>query len=216
MTFRSLRQLLRAPAYQQLLRDAEAAKRLQQAWQDSAGPNASATRPIEVRGDTLWVAAAGPALAQELLFRRQHILAKLNAHPDVRLPEEIRELRFSIARWYNPKGERSPNAFPSRAADRASSPDRELLSRNPLSPRLARDRAADDRLARNPGRPSPLDAKAGFDRWAAGVRQRSRNLPLCPRCQAPTPAAEIERWSVCAPCNALEKSFASDFNGERE
>ena len=71
MTFRSLHQILRAPAYQRLLRDAEAAEKLRQAWQESAGPQAIGTRPIDVRGDTLWVAVS------RLTFKHFDIFTKL-------------------------------------------------------------------------------------------------------------------------------------------
>lgn len=39
-----------------------------------------------------------------------------------------------------------------------------------------------------------------FQRWQAQVRQRSRDNPLCPRCQCPTPLKELQRWGLCGLC----------------
>ncbi|WP_460193046.1 DciA family protein [Thermosynechococcus sp. FA-CM-4201] len=39
-----------------------------------------------------------------------------------------------------------------------------------------------------------------FQRWQAQVRQRSRDYPLCPRCQCPTPIKELQRWGLCGLC----------------
>jgi predicted nucleic acid-binding Zn ribbon protein len=32
------------------------------------------------------------------------------------------------------------------------------------------------------------------------MRSRSQQLPLCPHCQCPTPAGELERWQMCSIC----------------
>lgn len=39
-----------------------------------------------------------------------------------------------------------------------------------------------------------------FQRWQTQVRQRSRDYPLCPRCQCPTPIKELQRWGLCGLC----------------
>ena len=46
------------------------------------------------------------------------------------------------------------------------------------------------------------DAQTAFQQWAQTLQARSRQLPLCPRCQCPTPASELQRWSICALCAA--------------
>ncbi len=33
-----------------------------------------------------------------------------------------------------------------------------------------------------------------------------RRPPICPRCQAPAPLAELDRWGVCSLCRAVELS----------
>lgn len=48
----------------------------------------------------------------------------------------------------------------------------------------------------------PEDAQTAFQNWAKTLQARSRQLPLCPRCQCPTPASELQRWSICALCAA--------------
>lgn len=48
----------------------------------------------------------------------------------------------------------------------------------------------------------PQDAQTAFQHWAKTLQARSRQLPLCPRCQCPTPASELQRWSICALCAA--------------
>ncbi|URR35184.1 DUF721 domain-containing protein [Thermosynechococcus sp. HN-54] len=51
--------------------------------------------------------------------------------------------------------------------------------------------------------PSVLPAatpQEAFQRWQAQVRQRSRDYPLCPRCQCPTPLEELQRWGRCGLC----------------
>ena len=37
---------------------------------------------------------------------------------------------------------------------------------------------------------------------ASMMRSRSRQLPLCPECQCPTPTGELHRWQVCSICAA--------------
>jgi predicted nucleic acid-binding Zn ribbon protein len=39
-----------------------------------------------------------------------------------------------------------------------------------------------------------------FHHWEAQMRSRSRNFPLCPQCNSPTPLGELARWTVCSLC----------------
>ncbi|MEM9220073.1 MAG: DUF721 domain-containing protein [Cyanobacteria bacterium P01_F01_bin.150] len=45
--------------------------------------------------------------------------------------------------------------------------------------------------------PTPVQT---FHDWAAKIQKRSQRLPKCPRCHAPTPVGELQRWSVCSLC----------------
>jgi predicted nucleic acid-binding Zn ribbon protein len=50
--------------------------------------------------------------------------------------------------------------------------------------------------------PAPLNWETAFQQWSAQIQHQSQHLPLCPHCHCPTPAPELERWSVCALCAA--------------
>ncbi|QLL29856.1 DUF721 domain-containing protein [Thermosynechococcus sichuanensis E542] len=49
--------------------------------------------------------------------------------------------------------------------------------------------------------PPAATPQEAFQRWQAQVRQRSRDCPLCPRCQCPTPIKELQRWGLCGLCS---------------
>ncbi|MDM7326014.1 MAG: DUF721 domain-containing protein [Thermosynechococcus sp. Uc] len=63
--------------------------------------------------------------------------------------------------------------------------------------------ATDDTLPKVGSLPSLAAAatpQEAFKRWQDQVRRRSRDYPLCPRCQCPTPIKELQRWGVCGLC----------------
>ncbi|WP_298616278.1 DUF721 domain-containing protein [uncultured Thermosynechococcus sp.] len=65
--------------------------------------------------------------------------------------------------------------------------------------------ATDDTLPKVGNLPTVAAAatpQEAFQRWQDQVRQRSRDYPLCPRCQCPTPIKELQRWGICGLCYA--------------
>jgi len=180
-------------------------------WPDVVGEIvARQTRPISLRGETLYVATASAAWAQTLVFERTQILNKLNAV----LSSPIQEIRFSTAHWAAQADELDQDSaqgvwvyHPSRV-DRAESqgaianarvwPDPDLGSRRATEPKRSEIRDDSDRCAR---KETPVET---FERWAEKVKLRSCALPSCPRCRCPTPIGELQRWQVCALCHALQ------------
>jgi len=155
-------------------------------WPDVVGPVVAAqTRPTNVYRGALKVATSSATWAQNLVFERQRILAKLNQA----LSFEITDIRFSPAQWQDTPLASFPGAHfqqelwqshPSRCSE---------LGQASLS--QGRSEARD--------RTTPL---AAFGEWAVAMQARSRQFPLCPECQCPTPTGELQRWQVCAICAA--------------
>jgi predicted nucleic acid-binding Zn ribbon protein len=127
----------------------------------------------------LQVATSSAAWAQNLAFERRRILEKLNAQ----IGSSLIDIRFSTAQWHNREE-----------------------STQPIDTWLAIWQDHPSRLPGEPAQPAsqPDDTnehpEEAFQSWADMVKRRSQHLPLCPRCQCPTPQGELERWSVCALC----------------
>jgi len=145
-----------------------------QSWSDLVGPNlARVSRPVKIDRNVLYVATSSSVIAQDLTMRRYDLLERIKGH----LQADFVDMRFSTAKW---------------RATRPKSPPQEVVDRvEPNIPPPA--------LNSNLSDPNPQIA---LDRLANIIRQRSRDLPLCPSCQAPTPIAELNRWQVCACCAA--------------
>ncbi len=154
-------------------------------WSDVVGPAVTAqTRPISIQRQVLQVATSSSAWAQNLMFERQRILAKLNG----RVSSPLTDIRFSTALWKRP--------LRSNAAADETSEQIKLWQAHPS--RVALPETEPSRLPNPPLR----DPKTAFDAWAKQVQARSRQLPLCPTCHCPTPPGELQRWAVCSLCAA--------------
>lgn len=153
-------------------------------WIEVVGPVVAAqTRPLTIQRGVLKVATASSAWAQNLVFERQRILAKLNGL----LPQPLEDIRFSHAQWESAK---TPLPLPGMEYQTTlwqQHPSRVSQAIGPAHP------------ARN-----ATDPLAAFRGWASMMRTRSQHLPTCPRCQSPTPPGELERWSMCAICVAKQ------------
>lgn len=180
----SLRRMLGGMEQRPEWRSRQQFQQLLSRWVGVVGPAvALQTRPTSIRRGVLYVATSNPVWAQNLMFERQRILAKLNAC----LPFALNEVRFSTAEWHNPSrlpsveldSEQVWQQHPSRLKERSSPPH----------PSDSGDRQAEGG-----------DAQTTFQRWAEQVQERSRHLPLCPECRCATPPGELERWSVCGLC----------------
>lgn len=135
------------------------------------------SRPVYLARETLWVATANSVWAQTLSLQRVSILRGLNKV----IPEKIKEVRFSAAKW---------SQTPISQVNLTS------RTSHPSSlPQLEGDNFQEQNLEKS-------TAKAALSAWIKTVETRSNTLPLCPRCQSPTPPGELDRWSICAFCLA--------------
>ncbi|MBD2165949.1 DUF721 domain-containing protein [Calothrix membranacea FACHB-236] len=156
-------------------------QRLLQCWAEVVGTVVAAhTRPLSIQRDVLRVATSSAAWAQNLTFTRQKLILKLNE----KLPTPLADIRFSTAGWQSsPEPEKPqitvlPREHPSYVGGESSSPDdTKSHTTNP---------------------------NAAFEHWAKVMQKRSHSLPLCPRCQCPTPPGELQRWQVCSLCAAKQ------------
>lgn len=187
---KSLDQILENVAGLPLAQKIKEHQQLLQAWQQAVGPAiAKVTRPLAIDRDILSIATASAVLAQDLTFKRRQILVKLNPL----LPTPVRDLRFSTQKW---------TETPTSNGRKCSAP----LSRSPLT-------EAQTLLPQHPSRidvptkqiistqnTSTISPQQAFQAWATRIQNQSKNWPLCPQCQSPTPPGELERWQVCGIC----------------
>ncbi|OUL29437.1 RNA-binding protein [Nostoc sp. T09] len=159
-------------------------QRLLQSWAEVVGVVVAAhTRPLSIQRDVLRVATSSAAWAQNLTFKRQTLLLKLNE----KLATSLMDIRFSTAGWQyspaaqKPQAEVLPREHPSYLGDLSTSSQE-------LAPNTA-----------NPNNPN-----AAFGHWARVMQERSHGLPLCPQCQCPSPPGELQRWHVCSFCAAKQ------------
>jgi predicted nucleic acid-binding Zn ribbon protein len=180
MAMKSLQQVLGGLDHQESWKGRRQFQQLLLCWGEVVGVAVAAqTRPIAIQRKALSVATSSSAWAQNLVFERHRILEKLND----RLALGITDIRFSTAQWHTQSLAPEP-------------PESVTVWKNHPS-RLVPDQAA-----------APLqnsaDPQSAFRDWARTMRSRAQDLPLCPDCQCPTPAGELERWSVCSLCAAKE------------
>ena len=159
-------------------------QRLLKIWSEAVGTLVAAhTRPLSIQGDVLRVATSSAAWAQNLTFERQPLLLKLNTL--LVLPAPLVDIRFSTAQWRLSK----------------DIPRKEQTVLLPEHPSYVSDRPKVEIDV-----PMKKNANAAFEYWAKTVQARSRNLPLCPQCESPSPNGELRRWGVCSLCAAKQFS----------
>ena len=145
-------------------------------WVEIVGAGVAAqTRPLSIQRDVVWVATSSAAWAQNLTFERKTILMKLNH----KLSTSLIDIRFSTAEW---------KSLPTTETQITIS-----ASEHPSY-------VADDLVPEKLVTSSLDNALGAFENWARMMQERSHYLPLCPQCQCPTPAGELERWNVCSLC----------------
>jgi predicted nucleic acid-binding Zn ribbon protein len=190
--FHSISSIVESFKRQELWDEKRAFDRLVRAWPDAVGANVSRqTRLVEIRQDVLYVATSHSVWAQQLGFQRKDILAKLNA----KLPRPLKDIRFSPGQWH-----RRPLTNSLRMTD-------EFLDHPCRWTGIETEEEWRDRAS--PPSP-PQTAREAFDLWAKKIQSRTRSLPLCPKCQCPTPPKELAYWSVCALCSPSLSSANSD------
>jgi predicted nucleic acid-binding Zn ribbon protein len=174
---RILRSLARQPEWESYRHYCQALE----AWKQVIPPRlVDRTRLVSRQNGVLSVATCSAVLAQELSLQRYSLLQKINRFLD----EPLEDLRFSSARWFD-----RPPAPPSNAIDNPA------ITSHPsyLPGENGKDRPREE----------PVSAKS-IERWTEKIRQRSLSWPPCPRCQAPTPSGEIDRWGCCAFCSVSD------------
>ena len=185
MSFNSLARLLEAIEKQPGWETYSQYRRLLGCWSEVVGEKvAPQTRPLYIARQVLWVATSSSVLAQELSLQRYSLQKKLNAH----LPQPLADIRFSSAKWHSQTTTRASAFSNSSSSDEQEHPSQLETAADLSSLNLTEE----------------SDPQAAFQRWAEIIRRRSRALPPCPQCQAPTPPGELQRWQVCACCAAKQ------------
>lgn len=181
MSFKSLNHIL--GVLQEQSRWQQPLQHLCKCWPEVVGAAVAAhTRPLSIGRSTLWVATSSAAWAQNLTFERQRILEKLNP----RLPSPLVDIRFSTAQWQVSKNRNSASASQAQTQ----------LRQHPSW-------LVEAAISRNNQRPVQ-NPNTAFQHWAKAMQARTHGLPLCPRCDCPTPPGELQRWAVCSICAARE------------
>ncbi|MBD2022135.1 DUF721 domain-containing protein [Leptolyngbya sp. FACHB-36] len=182
MALNSISQVLTGLEAQYQSPERQQLQRLLQCWVEAVGPAAATqTQPLAVQRGVLRVATSSAAWAQNLMFDRRRILEKLNPH----LPTPLTDIRFSTAQWQDRKAIVSSFGSEQQTQLWQAHPSRLAAVPQPRSTEFS-------------------DPTQAFQQWAASVQSRMQDLPLCPECQCPTPAGELDRWSVCAHCAAKQ------------
>jgi predicted nucleic acid-binding Zn ribbon protein len=192
MTFEPMGQVIHSLQAQQTWREYRQFQTLLQVWEDVVGKAVAAqTRPLWLTPQRiLKVATSSAVWAQNLSFERHRILAKLNAKLNFTPP--LADLHFSTRQWQS-----AANARLDLSADVAQISPFAI----PYSQRSPLNQSTTSRGEIGEST-QELDADKAFQQWSSTLKRRGRHLPLCRQCQCPTPAGELERWSVCALCAA--------------
>ena len=185
MSFESLNHILGALENQAEFQKITLFRRLLRCWSDAVGTAANShTRPISISRDVLFVATSSSAWSNNLSLQRYRILKQLNAQ----LPIRLIDIRFSTAQWQDVV----------RQGNYEDEPAQSLILQHPS---WVGDVVS---LQGESEQPTVTDSQTAFQNWAKRVKERSHSLPLCPHCQCPTPAGELQRWSVCSFCTTKQ------------
>jgi len=194
MSFHSVEKLLSAIEQQPGWEKYRLYRKILQSWSSLVGSNlAKVCRPLCIDRNILYIATSSSVVAQDLTMKRPQLLKKFNQS----LATNFQDLRFSPAKWHNFKT------------------NRQQQQTEPASSRIEDLEAIPEELSPNyPHLPSnpDNDPVIALEGLINVIQQRSRDLPLCPVCQAPTPTIELERWQVCACC--VSKRWSKE--GKRE
>lgn len=185
MTWRSLDHLLKNLEDHPQWSTHNPFRQILQEWPDVVGTVVAAqTNPYSLQRGILRVAASSDVWAQNLMFERRRILAKLNdrlSHQFNDSPSSLlKDIQFSAGLWHR------------------SRPSLEELPAGSSHP------SAVDRLIPKSSSSTkrPTDSKTAFQYWSQEIQAQTRGLPPCPACGCPTPPGELQRWTVCSICAA--------------
>ncbi|MBD2090109.1 DUF721 domain-containing protein [Microcoleus sp. FACHB-1515] len=156
-------------------------QRLTTVWSEVVGATiATQTRPIAIQRQVLQVATSNTVWSQTLAFERVRILDRLNAQ----LATALVDIRFSPRQWQT---EQPAIATPTAL----------LFQMHPCRVEATEPIAHQNSIESTSANQTPTIA---FQHWAIAMQTRSQHLPLCPVCDCPTPAGELQRWSMCTHC----------------
>lgn len=173
MAFDSLRNLVQGFSQDPQWQDHRYFHRLEQWWPQCVdGEIARHSRLAGVKNQILWIDTPSAVWSQTLTLQRYGILQKLNRH----LQPPIKDLRFRVKPW-TPREATSPQVEHPCALPPA-------VTKSDQFPAIA----------------PQDDPQATVKTWIQTLQTRARYLPLCPRCQVPTPHRELEHWRMCALC----------------
>ncbi|NUN65749.1 DUF721 domain-containing protein [Pseudanabaena biceps] len=170
-------------------------------WSDIVGESvAKQTCPIGVYQKSLQVAVSNAVWSQALTFERVRILAKINALLGTSKSLEIADIHFSTAKWATQQkviaeSKVVPEDHPSYLPAIANP------SKIKLNPKNSKLEIKQVEVIKAPE--SPSDA---FQRWQEVMKQRTHQMPQCPKCDRPALTGEISRWQMCRVC-AIENLF---------
>jgi predicted nucleic acid-binding Zn ribbon protein len=184
MSFNSLIKILESIERQPGWERQQEFRQLLRSWEEAIdAPIKLNARPLYIARKVLWVATSSSVWAQTLSLQRYTLLGKLNA----KLSEQLVDIRFSPARWYE--------------IERANSTSSSTERNHPSS--------IDNTFVESEDNSTESDTpQLAFKRWQERIQRRSQQLPLCPQCHCPTPEGELLRWQVC--CHCAAKQWSSD------
>lgn len=168
-------------------------------WPEIVGDSvAKQTCPIGVYQKALQVAVSSAVWSQALSFERLRILAKINSL--LGNAGAIEDIHFSTAKWATQQqtlkerkvvAEDHPSYLPPAIANQP--PNKKNL-KAPTPVKVI------------PTPQPPETATEAFQRWQEVMKQRTHQMPKCPRCGRPALTGEINRWQMCRVC-AIETLF---------
>lgn len=180
MSFNSLIKLLEAIERQPGWEQQQQYRRLLQCWEEAIEERIRLNaRPLYIARKVLWVATSSSVWAQTLSLQRYTLLGKLNP----KLSEQLVDIRFSPARWY--EGNRANSTLSSIEQNHPSSIENNIV---------------ESEVSASDGE----TPQAALKRWRERIKIRSQKLSLCPQCHCPTPEGELLRWDVCCHCAAKQ------------
>jgi len=172
-------------------------RQLLKSWDSIVSPKiAQNTRPLYVNRGVLWVATKSAARAQELSFQRYSLLKKLNR----KLPYSVKDIRFSSSQWHQKNEDKQSLktalfSLSNKQKDQANATQQKSLNQG---------------IKREVKVTSAQAAKLAAKHWLETIEHNSANFFTCPKCNAPTPLGEIERWGLCYHC--IAQKWNKEFN----
>ncbi|CCH66759.1 hypothetical protein RINTHH_6040 [Richelia intracellularis HH01] len=154
------------------------------AWEKIVGEVVAAhTQPTSIKRGVLRVATYSAVWSQNLTFERKRLLVKINSI----LPSPLQDIHFSTGSWQHNQNQANQT--------------RDYSNNNLPQEHPSYIETINISDCNHQEKTSINEA---FTNWKKLTDKRSQFIPLCPKCQCPTPPGEIRRWQVCSLCAAKE------------